>query len=176
MIDIPRSQDSCLELVTRIIVPYDGSKPSENALCRALSLAENHSQSSEITVLNVVQKIALPAMIQAPRFRSKITGEEITAEILVKELGQQMKEAALKMLEEKKQEIIRAHPTGHIRTKTKVLIGQPTEEIVKYAKEASADMIIIGSVGRSGLSKLRTLGSVSRGVSERAPCPVMITR
>jgi nucleotide-binding universal stress UspA family protein len=37
-----------------------------------------------------------------------------------------------------------------------------------------ADLIVIGNVGRSGISKIRMLGSVSRRVGERAPCPVMI--
>ena len=163
-------------LITRILVPYDGSKQSENALHKALRLAENISEHSEITILTVVQRIVLPAMIEAPRFRSKITGEEIPAESLEKELCQQVKEAALKTLNDMKLKINRSHPNGRMKIKTKVVIGNPTDEIVKYAKEAATDMIIIGSVGRSGLSKLKLLGSVSRGVSERAPCPVMITR
>jgi len=51
------------------------------------------------------------------------------------------------------------------------LSGAP--EQVDGAKE-KIDLIIIGNVGRSGISKIRTLGSVSRSVSERAPCPAMI--
>lgn len=163
-------------LVTRILVPYDGSKPSENALTKALLLAENLSENSEITILHVIQKIELPPMIEAPRFRSKITGEEVTLERLMNEICQQMKDTALKILDDKKHELSRIHSKGRIKLKTKVVIGQPTDEIVRYARESSADMIIIGSLGRSGLAKLKILGSVSRGVSERAPCPVMITR
>jgi nucleotide-binding universal stress UspA family protein len=53
--------------------------------------------------------------------------------------------------------------------------GQPGEEIVKAAKEWGADAIVIGSHGRSGIS--RTLvGSVAEGVMRHAPCPVLVVR
>ena len=61
-----------------------------------------------------------------------------------------------------------------IRIKTKVLIAYPAEEIVRYAKEENINQIVIGNIGLSGLSILKALGSVSRGVSERAKCPVLI--
>lgn len=155
-------------------MPYDGSKPSENAIKQALMLTENFSHDAEIILLNVVQKLVLPPMFESPRFRSKITGEEVTAEGLAKELCHQMKEEAIKMLNNKKQEIQQAHSGKNIRIKTKVLIGYPTDEIIGYAKEENIDMIIIGNTGLSGVSRLKALGSVSRGVSEKASCPVMI--
>jgi nucleotide-binding universal stress UspA family protein len=50
-----------------------------------------------------------------------------------------------------------------------------SDTIIRIAEKEHVDLIVIGNVGRSGISKLKSLGSVSRGVSERAPCPVMIT-
>ena len=46
--------------------------------------------------------------------------------------------------------------------------------MIDFAEKEKADLIVIGNVGRSGISRIRTLGSVSRSVSERAPCAVMI--
>ena len=45
---------------------------------------------------------------------------------------------------------------------------------IDFANKAKSDLIIIGSPGLDGFSKIKALGSVSRMVSERAKCPVMI--
>jgi nucleotide-binding universal stress UspA family protein len=56
-----------------------------------------------------------------------------------------------------------------------VLIGDSVSgKILELAEKDNVDLIIIGNVGLSGISKLKTLGSVSRAVSERSPCPVLI--
>jgi nucleotide-binding universal stress UspA family protein len=52
--------------------------------------------------------------------------------------------------------------------------GYPPEKIIEFAKNEQVDLIVIGSVGLSELSKVKALGSVSRSVSERAICPVLI--
>jgi nucleotide-binding universal stress UspA family protein len=55
-----------------------------------------------------------------------------------------------------------------------ILAGKPVEMILKYARGKKTDLIVIGSQGLRGLNKLKVLGSVSRKVSELAPCAVMI--
>ncbi len=57
-----------------------------------------------------------------------------------------------------------------------VRVGLPAEEIAKVAREAQADLIVVGSQGNSLKEKLRRFffGSTSRLVLELAPCPVMI--
>jgi nucleotide-binding universal stress UspA family protein len=158
----------------KILVPYDGSKPSENAIKQAVELANNFSGHSEIILLHVVQEVVLPpVMFESPKFRSKITGDEITAAVLVKELCQQMKEAATKMLKEKRQQIVEKIQ-NRIDIRTKVLVGYPSDKIVECAREEDVDLIVIGNVGLSGASRFKALGSVSRSVSERASCPVII--
>ena len=53
--------------------------------------------------------------------------------------------------------------------------GDPGKEIVRYAKEVNANMIIMSSHGRTGLARL-FLGSVSERVLRLANCPVLILR
>ena len=53
--------------------------------------------------------------------------------------------------------------------------GDPAHEIVQAASEWSADLIIMGSRGRTGLARL-LLGSVARKVVTHAPCSVLIKR
>ncbi len=62
---------------------------------------------------------------------------------------------------------------GHIETA--IEIGSPSKTIVTYADRIDADTIVIGSHGRTGLSRV-LLGSVAESVVRRAPCPVVIVR
>ncbi len=52
--------------------------------------------------------------------------------------------------------------------------GNPFEAILDYEKANKIDLIIMGSEGLRGISRLKSLGSVSRKISEFAKCPVMI--
>ncbi len=62
------------------------------------------------------------------------------------------------------------------RTVIKVVSdGSPRAEIVRYAREASIDLIVLSTHGRSGLSHVM-LGSVSESVVRTAPCPVLTVR
>ena len=62
------------------------------------------------------------------------------------------------------------------KTKYEVKTGNTSEEIIKFAKQKKITLIVIGSQGLHGISKLKSLGSTSRKVSEFAHCPVMIVR
>ncbi|RKD97325.1 universal stress protein [Halopiger aswanensis] len=53
--------------------------------------------------------------------------------------------------------------------------GVPQEEIVKAAEENPIDLIIVGTVGRSGLDQL-VVGSVAEEVVRNAPVPVVVVR
>ena len=54
----------------------------------------------------------------------------------------------------------------------KVLKGDIVDTIIEYAQEEEGDLIIIGTHGRKGLSKM-WLGSVAERVIKRAPCPTL---
>ncbi len=156
----------------KILVPYDGSKPSENALKAAINLAESVNENLEIILLTIVQEIPVPPMILEGRFHSTKTGEETSLQGIIKELHQDLKSAELQKLNDIKNK----NESSGFRIKTKVIVGHAQDEIIEFAKDEGVDLIIIGNVGLSGIKKIKTLGSVSRSVSERAPCPVMIVR
>ncbi|MGH6691341.1 MAG: universal stress protein [Gammaproteobacteria bacterium] len=67
-----------------------------------------------------------------------------------------------------------ARKTG-IDVRTIVLTGSPASEIVRHANEAHADVVIMGTHGRTGLSRV-LLGSVAERVIRTAPCPVLTVR
>lgn len=51
----------------------------------------------------------------------------------------------------------------------------PAQEIVDYAADIHADLIVVGTHGRSGVSRL-LMGSVAEHVVRSAPCPVLVVR
>lgn len=51
-------------------------------------------------------------------------------------------------------------------------LGEPAAEIVRQARKENVEMIVMGTHGRSGLSRL-IMGSVAESVMRHAPCPVL---
>lgn len=62
-----------------------------------------------------------------------------------------------------------------IAVNTVLLQGNVVDQIVKTAKDTGSELIIVGARGLSKFEEL-LLGSVSHGVLEKAPCPVIVTR
>ena len=153
----------------KILVPYDDSEPSNKALDHAAAIAKM-SGGSEVILLYVIAEFPTYHFIQRPA-RSIKTGETITLSQYLKEIYELMEESANGVLDKKKEEIKK---TAGLEIRTKLLTGHISNVIIDFAAKEKVDLIVIGNVGRSGISKIRTLGSVSRSVSERAPCPVMI--
>jgi universal stress protein A len=54
-----------------------------------------------------------------------------------------------------------------------VLQGEPVAEIVRHAREGRCDLLVLGTHGRAGMSRL-VLGSVAERVARRSPCPVLV--
>lgn len=84
-----------------------------------------------------------------------------------------MKSDMIRKLEEQKQR----YKDSSVNIRTVVLIGSPVNKIVKFAEEESVDLIIMGNKGLRGIPKLlKGLGSVSKNVSEKVKCTVILAR
>ena len=55
----------------------------------------------------------------------------------------------------------------------RLTMGDPAGEIVRIATEEGAEMIVLGTHGRSGMTRM-LMGSVAEAVVRRAPCPVLV--
>lgn len=159
-------------LYKKILVPYDTLNPVDNALAHAVRLAKASPEEAEVILLHVITEIPVyPVMERAIRSGK---GPKLTA---VKEHVQHvysaMRDEAIKILDEKKHE----YEQEGLKIKTNIVLGRPVDKIVEYAESNGVELIIIGTGGYGGIAKkLKILGSISKGVLERAKCPVMVLR
>jgi nucleotide-binding universal stress UspA family protein len=169
----------------KILVPYDGSAASNKALSSTFEIAKMSEELERVRkrggvisviVLHVIQEIPVPPnYIGSPLMRlSEKTGESITIREYLKEVYQDMRASAVKMLDQK----IREHKINeeNMKVRPKVTFGLPADKIMEMATEENVDLIVIGTIGLKGISKIKALGSVARNISERAKCPVMLVR
>ena len=64
---------------------------------------------------------------------------------------------------------------GDLCVERSLVRGDPAEEIVRRARDEKADLIVMGTHGRTGLGRL-LMGSVAELVMRRAPCPVLTVK
>jgi nucleotide-binding universal stress UspA family protein len=153
-----------------ILVPYDGSAMSDKALDKAVELA-NIIKESKIMIIHVVPEIPTPIFSRV--IRSPKTGKVITFTEYIESLYQEMESKMRERLEERKEKYNKYGFPIEIYITT----GIPTDKIIEYATEKKVDLIVIGSIGITRISKFfKGLGSVSRNVSEKVSCPVLIVR
>lgn len=138
----------------RILVPVDGSTPSE----RAATYAAEQFPDAEIVLLFVMDPIAEYSRQRAfPGYRD---ADEFSSE----------RDKADHVFE-----TIRAELPGDPTVETEVMAGKPERAIVDYADEHDVDQVVIGSHGRTGPAR-HLLGSVAETVVRRAPVPVTVVR
>jgi len=81
-----------------------------------------------------------------------------------------MPEPALEEIERMLKEV--RPPDPEVKFEHRLISGDPPTAICRLAEEIDADLIVMGTHGRTGLSRL-LMGSVAEAVVRRAPCPVL---
>lgn len=148
-----------------IVVGQDYSQNANDALEAACSLAETRADVA-IHILHVVAKSngapvpasLTPSLAELPRSEGP---EELAAERA--ELKAVTLSTAASVAKHG------AHVFGHLRT------GNGAREIVQLASDLLADLIVVGTHGRTGMMKL-LLGSVAHDVLTHASCPVLVIK
>ena len=156
-------------IYSKILVPYDGSKYAEKALNKAVNLAKL-IKGSEIIILNIIEEILTPPLVFPTRIRHYKTGEDTTLSTYFRDLQTDMRYKMINTLEKIKQKY-----KNSVKIRTVVLVGSAEDKIVDFANRQNVDLIVMGSRGLKGMSRL-LMGSVSRNVSEKVKCSVMIVR
>jgi nucleotide-binding universal stress UspA family protein len=155
------SVDSSGELqLKRILVPTDFSESSERALRYAVRLGRPYK--AEVVVLHVFHlKEYLGLLSQREDIDSATANQVLEAS----------KIGAIEKLEE----LIRHVDGKEVVMLPILLIGVPFEEIVRYAAEHGADLIVMPTHGRTGLAHF-LLGSTTERVISHSICPVLVIR
>jgi universal stress protein A len=141
-----------------VIVAVDES----DAIAPIVDFVINHKwqENTHIRILHAVQPITMDhPMATYPQF--------------MESLEQDARSYAEKLVAKVKSDIQTVIPEYQITTE--VVAGQPAEVILDMAKMLEAELIVIGSHGRSGMTRFM-LGSVSGAVASHAPCNVMIVK
>ncbi|HTU83470.1 MAG TPA: universal stress protein [Candidatus Acidoferrales bacterium] len=142
-------------MLKKIVVPLDGSRCAQGALDVALGLAK--SESAELAICSIVDPIVIVGTTPpSPATDLMLLDRETGARHIVEAAIEQARKAG-----------VAAGGEMHL--------GVPFDEILRFAKRQNADAIVMGTHGRSGLSRL-FLGSVAESVLREAECPVIVVR
>jgi nucleotide-binding universal stress UspA family protein len=145
-------------MFSRILVPTDFSPPSNAALAYARILAAKFGSSLQF--LHVVDDSTAGSDDVSDEFAP--AGEDIRTVLL---------ESARTRLERVMNLVDRSGYEAHAHA----VLGLPAASIVGYATAIDADLIVMGTHGRTGLAHL-LMGSVTEQVVRSAPCPVLTVR
>jgi len=148
-------------MISKILIPTDGTRASKKAIDYAIGLAKQTKAS--ITILGVVDKSAfiaqsIPASVTSTHLITPI-------EDYLRKLTDSCVEKAVKQCTKKG-----VKPATVIRT------GHPVEEIVKEARRSKSNLIVVGSHGKGALESA-VLGSVTYGlIHHNTKYPVLVIR
>jgi nucleotide-binding universal stress UspA family protein len=148
-----------------IVVGVDFSQASELAVRKAFELAADQPRS-EVHLLNVVQTYGAQVAYEAPNDTSALTV------LTVAEASARFKAYA----DQAVSRFVAENPGKSFgRAFTHVRYDSIADEISQLAADLEADLVVVGTHGRRGMSRL-LLGSSAEATVRLAPCPVLVVR
>ncbi|MFC7114968.1 universal stress protein [Natronoarchaeum sp. GCM10025703] len=139
-------------MASRVLVALDGSEQAEAALEHAI---EEHPEA-ELIAVHVIDILSGMYGEHYVDYQSIREGQEQRAERILDD--------AVEIADNHDRELV-----------TQILVGKPASGIIDATEEFDVDHVIVGSRGRSGVSRV-LLGSVAETVARRSPVPVTIVR
>jgi universal stress protein A len=144
---------------TKILVPTDFSEYSDKALKQALDIAKQYG--AKVFLLHVIHEELHQCVVDYCLTQGQFD-----------QLKSQMTEGAQQNLD---RQVAKFPRSQEVEVSTDVKLGIPYEAILKEEQEKGIDLIVIASLGRSGIAKY-IIGSVARNVLKGAKCPVLLTK
>jgi nucleotide-binding universal stress UspA family protein len=141
--------------IRHILAPTDFSDRSKQVLSDALELAQTFGAT-----------LALLHVLEPSPYLGEFTPPTMGADLL-SDLERQASAALARMLPEAQR--------ATIEVTRSVVMGSPPLKIIETAEADHADLIVMATHGRTGLSHL-VMGSVTERVVRTAPCPVLTIR
>jgi nucleotide-binding universal stress UspA family protein len=144
-------------MTRRILHPSDFSAASNAAFKKAIEMAK--ANRAELLIVHVINPIV------------PMAGEGYVSPKMYEDLAASTRAWARKQLDRL---LVKAKKSG-VRGKGVLAEGAAHEQIARIAKTKRADVVVMGTHGRSGFAKL-FLGSVAGRVVAAAPCPVLTVK
>ncbi len=143
---------------TKIMVPTDFSEHSERALRQALDIAKQYG--AKVYVVHVLHE------------KNPYDTSDGTIPSYYEDIEKQMTEGTKKKLQE---EVDKLPQAKELEVFIDVVNGNTAEAILEEERSKGIDLIVIASLGRSGIAKY-LIGGVARNVLKGAKCPVLLTK
>jgi len=140
--------------IKRIIVPIDFSPAAANALKYAIAVALDYN--AKVFLVHIIEDMGFNA------------GFSLASTPVIEQYHHGMEDIVKKRL----QEVILPDSKQPIEVERVVVTGKPFLEILRMAKEESADLIVMATHGTTGKRHVH-LGSTLERVVSRASCPVL---
>jgi universal stress protein A len=144
---------------TKILVPTDFSDYSDKALKQALDIAKQYN--AKVFLFHVI-----------PREVNRCVADVCLGDDVVRDLEDQLNARAQENLQK---QLGKFPQSQEVSVTTEIGKGIPYEAILQEAEDNGVDLIVIASLGRSGIARF-LIGSVSRNVLKGAKCPVLLTK
>ena len=141
---------------SRVVVAIDGSDYSMKAADYAINLAK--TTGAEIYALNIIDISSI---------------FKVLPQTMKKELNDIGRQEARRMFQDV--EDIAKKRGVEIRTEIIETSESVADAMIKYAEEKKIDLIVVGTKGKSGMTKA-LLGSVASKIVTYSPCPVLVVR
>ena len=143
-------------MLNKIMIATDGSDASRHAASLAIGLAKQSAGKVIAVYVVDIQRLAhLPGYTTLHGLKKNLL------DVMLKE-----GEEAVAYIKGKSKD-------EGVSFEKVILKGNPSDELLRYSKELGADILIIGSIGRTGISKF-LLGSVAEKVVRHSEVPVMV--
>ena len=142
------------ELYKKILIATDGSEPNKNAISYAIELAKiSGAKLYALYVVDTAAFASIPMDAGWEMMYGLLQEEGKSATTAVEDLA---KDAGIEVVEE-------------------VLEGHPSHEIIEFAEQNEIDVIVMGTLGKSGLDRF-LLGSVAEKITRNSNVPVLVVR
>lgn len=146
----------------RILVPFDGSEPSQRALREAIKVAKDGG--AKLHLLHIVDEFLLGGSYDASYISDAYYADAIAA-----------LQTSAKQILQHAEEIARSHGIQPESTLLETIGTRVADHIVQQAKDWRADLVVMGTHGRRGLRRI-VLGSDAEWVLRSTPTPVLLVR
>jgi nucleotide-binding universal stress UspA family protein len=141
-------------LYRNIVIATDGSENSQRAISCGVEIAK--LSGATVHALYVVDT---PSIIS----ETWTAGKEMVHEMIIRE-GKKVLSKVKKIIED-----------SGVEVKEVLLEGYPSEEIINFAENNNMDLILMGTLGKTGLERF-LVGSVAENVVRNSKVPVMVIR